>query len=315
MSAADFVGGQLAAVALFRDEVDDVHGNARVASDAGSRLAIVTLCRIPTATMPVTIARSLSRAVSAVATTSSPLVVCGTSGEQTLVIVDRPSTRRPAWAATIDFRHGRHADGVAAEVAQHADFGPRFVGRAEHGDVHAAVADEIVLPGDGQRAVAQPAVVRGRHIGKPRAEPVVVHADERIAIQQVDVVVDDHDVAGGEVRIQSAGGVGDDQQLDAERLHHADRKRGPLGRVAFVAMEAALHGDDRHAAEPAAQQPAAMADGGRSQEMRHVAVVDRRFDLDRVADRAQAGTENDARTRRAVPAAADEAAVRRFVAR
>ena len=92
-----------------------------------------------------------------------------------------------------------------------------------------------------------------RHIGKPRAELVVVHADERIAIQQIDVVVDDHHVAGGEVRIQPAGRVGDDQQLDAERLHHADRKRGPLGRVAFVAVEAALHGDDRHAGEPAAQ--------------------------------------------------------------
>ena len=53
------------------------------------------------------------------------------------------------------------------------------------------------LPGDRQRAVAQPTVVRSRHIRKSRAEPVVVHADQRIAIQQIDVVVDDHDVAGG----------------------------------------------------------------------------------------------------------------------
>ena len=101
------------------------------------------------------------------------------------------------------------------------------------------------------------AIVGSRHIGEPRAEPIVVHADERIAIQQVDVVVDDHHVAGGKAWVQPAGGVGDDQQLDAERLHDADRKRGPLGRVAFVAVKPALHGDDRHAGQPAAQQSAA----------------------------------------------------------
>ena len=151
-----------------------------------------------------------------------------------------------------------------------------------------------LLAGDRECPVAEAAVVRRRHIGKPRAKLVVVHADERVAIEQVDVVVDDHDVAAGEVRIQPAGGVRNDQELDAEGIHHANGKRRPLGRVAFVTMEAALHGDDRHAAELAAEQSAAMADGRRFQKVRDVAVVDRRVELDRFADRAQAGAENDA---------------------
>ena len=66
------------------------------------------------------------------------------------------------------------------------------------------------------------------------------------------MVVDDHDVAARKIRIQSAGGVRDDEQFDAKRVHHADGKRRPLGRVSFVAVKSALHGNDRHAAEFAA---------------------------------------------------------------
>ena len=56
-----------------------------------------------------------------------------------------------------------------------------------------------------------------------------------------------------------------------------------------------------------------MADGRRLQKVRHVAVVDRCFELDRIADRAQAGAENDAAPRPPAPAAADVARpIRRF---
>ena len=48
-----------------------------------------------------------------------------------------------------------------------------------------------------------------------------------------------------------------------------------------------------------------MADGGRLQKVWHVAVIDRRVELDRFADRTQAGTQDDPAPRPAVPAAAD----------
>src|SRR4051794_40947535 len=82
----DFVFGQLAAIALFRDEADYVHCGYFPKSME---------------TIPDTMASSLSRAVSAVAMTSWPLVVTCLSGEQMLVIVERPSTRKPAWTAMI----------------------------------------------------------------------------------------------------------------------------------------------------------------------------------------------------------------------
>ena len=59
-------------------------------------------------------------------------------------------------------------------------------------------------------------------------------------------------------------------------------KRGLLGRVAFVAMEAALHGDDRHAAERAAQQAAMMAYGRGAREMRQVDIGELLLNVDRI---------------------------------
>src|SRR2546430_12898571 len=41
------------------------------------------------------------------------------------------------------------------------------------------------------RSRAQPRVVRLRHVRKPRAEPVVVRADERVVAKQVDVIRDE----------------------------------------------------------------------------------------------------------------------------
>jgi hypothetical protein len=49
-----------------------------------------------------------------------------------------------------------------------------------------------------------------------------------------------------------------------------------------------------------------MADGGRLQEMRHVAIVDRRFGVDLVRHGAQPGPQDDPGPRLAAPPAADK---------
>ena len=91
--------------------------------------------------------------------------------------------------------------------------------------VHAAVGDEVLLAGDFEAGVDQLGVVRLRHIGEPRAEAVVVDADERVVAHQVDLVVDDHHVAGAVHRVESADGLRDDHELRAESLQHADGQR------------------------------------------------------------------------------------------
>ena len=112
----------------------------------------------------------------------------------------------------------------------------------------------------GQGPVDQLVVVRLAHVGEPRAEAVVVDADQRVVAHQVDVVVDHHDVAAG-----GSSGFMPPQALETTSSF-APRafitRTGSvicLQRIALVHVEAAFHRHDRQAAELAAHQPAAMA--------------------------------------------------------
>ncbi len=127
---------------------------------------------------------------------------------------------------------------------------------------------------------------RGAHIGEARAELIIVDADERIAIEQVDVVVDHHDIAASEIRIQAASGIRNDEKFDAECFHQANWERCSFGGISLVAMESALHGDDGNAAELAAEEAAFVADCGGLQEVWDFAVVDCSVERDRFADRS-----------------------------
>ena len=51
---------------------------------------------------------------------------------------------------------------------------------------------------------------------------------------QVDVILEDHDVADLEVPVEAAGGVGHDQRLDATQLHHSHRHRALQRSIALA---------------------------------------------------------------------------------
>ena len=121
----------------------------------------------------------------------------------------------------------------------------------------AAVAGEVFLASDFEAGFDQLAVVRLRHVGEARAEAVVVDADERVVAHEVDVVVDDHDVAAWYMRVHAAARR---WRRSAVSQPSAFMTRTGsvilLERVAFVEVEAAFHRHDGHAAEGAADQPA-----------------------------------------------------------
>ena len=57
-----------------------------------------------------------------------------------------------------------------------------------------------------------------------RPEAIVIGADERVVAEEVDVVLDDHQVALGPLRVHAAAGVADDEHVAAHCLHDADRE-------------------------------------------------------------------------------------------
>ena len=170
------------------------------------------------------------------------------------VTIDRPRIAQSGVNADDDLRHGGHADHVGADAAQEAVLGPRLQVRPRHRHEHALVADDLLFQGDAPRLSDQLAIIRTAHVRKADAEAVVVGADERVVAHEVDVVLDDHQVALGELRVHAAAGVADDQALAAQRLHHPHRQRDLLKRIALVKVETAFHRHDGLAGQPAADE-------------------------------------------------------------
>ena len=138
-------------------------------------------------------------------------------------------------------------------------------------DVDTAAGDDLPLAGNLKRKFLQSAVVRLDHVGEAGAEPVVVRADQRVDAQQVDVVVDDHQVALGVERVHAAAGVGDDQRRAAQFLQHPDREGDLRGGISLVEVEPTFHRHDRSAGQGAADELAGVAldrGGGESGESR-----------------------------------------------
>ena len=107
------------------------------------------------------------------------------------------------------------------------------------------------------------------HIREARTGREVLAA-QRVFREEVDVVGDNHQVADLELRVHAARSVAYEEGLYAQFVHHADRERNVLHRVALVVVEASLHRHDVLAAELAEDELARVALNGRYGEVRDV---------------------------------------------
>ena len=125
--------------------------------------------------------------------------------------------------------------------------------------------------GDRARERPQRRVVRRGHVGKARAEPIVVRPDERIVAEQVDVVGDQHQVAGRPVRIHSAAGVRHDRASSRRARAARAPETSPAGANSPRSDESGPASPRRLAAQRAAQQPAGVRLDGRQRKAGNVA--------------------------------------------
>src|SRR4029077_2955652 len=135
-------------------------------------------------------------------------------------------------------------DQVGANRAEITDFGGRFVAGAGERGVNAFVRFDAQALGFDERGFAIGFPVSLGHVGKARAEAVVVGADERIGALQVDVVGEDDERALLVVGVDAAGSVGEDGGANSQAAEDADREDDFVRRVTFVGVHAALHGRD-----------------------------------------------------------------------
>jgi hypothetical protein len=113
----------------------------------------------------------------------------------------------------------------------------------------------------------------------------------------VQVIAEDHQVAGSERLVQAARGIGHDQRVRAQSTHHPHWKRDVAQAVALVIVDAAAHRDHGYVLQSAQHQLARVALHGRDRKVRDVRIRhdDRRLDLVRQIAQARAEDQRDSR--------------------
>ncbi len=134
-------------------------------------------------------------------------------------------------------------------------------------------------------------VVRVCHIGETRSEFFGVGADKRVG-HHVDLVFDDHQIAHAVAEVKAAGRIRDEQILNTEKLQHPDGEGDLLHRIAFVEVEAALHGYDLLPAEIAYHEAGFVSDGSADGETWDFVVGDYRGILDLISERTESAAED-----------------------
>jgi hypothetical protein len=134
------------------------------------------------------------------------------------------------------FGNRGHSNGVSTNRAEGSNLGGRLVTRPVDGHVdavaHCYVPCTRGFIGDG----SQPARVDLAHVRKTHTETLVVRPHQRITSEHIDVIVDDHQCALSEPRIDAARGIREDDLLHAKPGHDARREDDGRQIMPFIEM-------------------------------------------------------------------------------
>ena len=108
------------------------------------------------------------------------------------------------------------------------------------------------------------------------------------------MVLDDHEVAGGEGGVDGAGRVREHERPHAEAAEDPDREDDLVEGVALVEVDAPLHCRHRHAAGAADDEGSGVADDGGGREVGNLAEGHGHGVLEGLGERPEPGAEDDA---------------------
>ena len=107
------------------------------------------------------------------------------------------------------------------------------------------------------------------------------------------MIVDQHDLAFSVGGVQASAGVGDAEGFDTEILHDPDRKDNLVHGVAFVKMEASLHGYNIFAGKGSENQFSMVGFNRGYREVRNVAVIEGKLNINLLDKSAEACSKNN----------------------
>ena len=191
-----------------------------------------------------------------------------------------------------DLEHGGHADRIRTERAEHANLRRCLKLRAVYAAVYTLMQLKTAVRSGLQGFFTELMAVGERHIRKTGTEFRIVFAGQRTFTGHVDVVGDQHKIARMIAGVDAAGGIRHDKRLHAQCLHHINRIRHLVRRVALVAVQTALHADNTASGQRAAYHASCVVRRGGYLKMRNLAVRYIRRVLHLISQRADARAEH-----------------------
>ena len=172
-----------------------------------------------------------------------------------------------------DLWDGGHAYSIAAKDPVHLILGRCLEGGSLYADIYTVGDAYLLLPGYGGGLLDEVHVIGLVHVGEARPCGEVLSA-QRMLGKEVDVVGDDHQVTYLEGGVHASGSIANEEGLYAQFVHDAHGEGHLLHGVAFVIVEAPLHGHDVHAAELAEDELAGVPFYGGDGEVGNLCIGD-----------------------------------------
>ena len=191
-------------------------------------------------------------------------------------------------------QHGRHADRIGAQGAEHAHLGRRLVVRPDEAGVDALLEPDALQPGRRVEASPEVGVPGIGQVGEARADAIGVGTEQWVEPGQVEVVGERHQGARRPGGVDAPSRVGEQDPWRAESSHEQDGLDHETRGMAFIQMQTTLEADDRHAPDLAQEQPAGMPRRRGRRPAREICERDDHRRLEPLGQAAEPGAQDDA---------------------
>ena len=168
-------------------------------------------------------------------------------------------------------RNGAHAYGVTTQGSVHAVLCRSLEGRTLDAHIYTMLNRNILLLGNLVGKITELLVVCLVHIWEARTGREVL-ATQWMLWEEVDVVVDNHQITNLELRVHTARCIAYEEGLDAQLEHYALWECYFLHVVSLIEMESAFHRHNVLAAQLSEDELACMSFYGRYREVRNFTI-------------------------------------------
>ena len=172
-----------------------------------------------------------------------------------------------AMAGHDHLRNGAHTYSVTTQGTIHTILCRSLEGRTLDAHIYTMLNRDVLLLGYLVGKITELLVVCLVHIWEARTSREVL-ATQRMLWEEVDVVVDNHQITDLKLRIHTARCIAYEEGLDAQLEHHALWEGYFLHIISLIEMESAFHCHDVLAAQLSEDELACMSFYGRYREVR-----------------------------------------------